>query len=79
LNHAVNGIGMNRARGDVGDPVGSRHVETGKDLAFDSTYDELDPRAVAQPSRGGYDRRGSQMGQRGMDRDCFCEETPLDR
>ena len=79
LNHAINSIGMDRARRNIRDPVRSRHVETGEDLTFAATYDELDPRAVVQPSRRGYDRRRSKMGQRGMDRDRFGKETPFDR
>jgi len=70
---------MDRARRDIRDPVSSRHIEPGEDLTFAATYDELDPRAVVQPSRRGYDRRRSKMGQRGMDRDRFGKETPFDR
>ena len=79
LNHAINSIGMDRARRDIRDPVSSRHVEPGEDLTFAATYDELDPRAVVQPSRRGYDRRRSKMCQRGMNRDRFGKEPPFDR
>src|SRR5207253_10553755 len=77
VNDQVYRLRMDRAGGNVDDPVTLRYIETRRYLAPGPPHHQLDARSIAQPTRRWGNRRHLELSQHRIATECVNDPLPL--